>query len=171
MEITLIYCSYTIAYPIYHGATYDASTTNLSYSLPLPAFCSESSHIDITVSFLSPITPTSTLRQSIPASYITIYVSGNVPVDIYTDVNGQWVSGNRGSKIVWGLDHTALRDTTSGFKTWRGKRAVEQLFTEFQDRAEWGSLYFSAPSGVSHEAGVSARLRQHFAKHGTLQNK
>jgi hypothetical protein len=163
--------SYTVSYPVYHGATYDASTTNLSYSLPLPASFSDSSHVDITISFLSPITPTSTLRQSIPASYVTVYVSGNVPVDIYTDVNGQWVSGDRGSKIVWGLDHTALKDARSGFKTWKFKRAVEQLFTEFQDRSEWGSLHFSAPSDVKHEAGVSARLRQQFATHGALGDK
>ncbi|KIW73345.1 hypothetical protein PV04_01475 [Phialophora macrospora] len=163
--------NYTIAYPIYHGATYDASTTNLSYSLPLPAFYSESSQIDITISFLSPITPTSTVRQSIPASYVTIYVSGNVAVDIYMDVNGQWVSGNRGSKIVWGLDHTSLEDKSHGFKTWKVKRAVEQLFTEFQDRSEWGTLYFSAPSDVRHEAGVSARLRQHFAASGSLGDR
>ena len=170
-EFKLTSRSYTIAFPIYHGATYDASTTNLSYSLPLPAFYADSSHIDITVSFLSPITPTSTLRQSIPASYVTVYISGDVPVDIYMDVNGQWVSGNRGSKIVWGLDHTALEDTTQGFKTWKVKRTVEQLFTEFQDRAEWGTLYVSAPSEVRHGAGVSAGLRQHFARHGTLNDK
>ena len=98
-------------------------------------------------------------------------MSGNVPVDIYTDVNGQWVSGDRGSKIVWGLDYTALQDNSHGFKTFKVKRAVEQLFTENQDRAEWGTMYFSAPSDLHHEAGVSARLRQDFAKHGTLQDK
>ncbi|KAH0843775.1 hypothetical protein AYO21_07913 [Fonsecaea monophora] len=163
--------NYTVSTPIYRGAVYDASTTNLSYSLPLPSLYSGSSNIDITISFLSPITPTSTVRQSIPASYVTVYVSGNVPVDIYIDVNGQWVSGDRGSKIVWGLDHTALEGISKGFKTWKVQRAVQQLFTEFQDRAEWGTLYFSAPSDVRHEAGVSARLRQEFARHGTLKDK
>ncbi|EXJ55049.1 uncharacterized protein A1O5_12788 [Cladophialophora psammophila CBS 110553] len=163
--------NYTISSPIYRGAVYDASTTNLSYTLPLPTLYPESSQIDITISFLSPITPTSTVRQSIPASYVTVYVSGNVPVDIYIDLNGQWVSGDRGSKIVWGLDHTALEGMSHGFKTWKVQRAVEQLFTEFQDRAEWGTLYFSAPSDVRHEAGVSARLRQQFARHGNLQDK
>lgn len=95
-----------------------------------------------------------------------------MPVDIYTDINGQWVSGDRGSKIVWGLDQTAFNeDSAYGFKTWKIKRAVEQLFTEYQDRSEWGTVHFSAPSGVRFEAGVSARLRQHFARHGTLANK
>lgn len=149
---------------------YDASTTNLSYSLPLPSTYSEGSSLDIIISFLSPITPTSTVRQSVPASYVTVYVSGNVPVDIYVDINGQWVSGNRGSKIVWDLTHRPLDGVTQGFKTWSFRREVEQLFTEFLDRAEWGTLHFSAPSGVRHEAGTSALLRQRFSRTGNLQN-
>lgn len=168
--LTLGRCSYTVSHPIYKGAHYDASTTNLSYILPVQAQHSASSHVEITLSFLSPITPTSTVRQSIPASYVTIYVSGNVPVDIYMDLNGQWVSGNRASNIVWGLSHTALDGMNHGFKTWEVKREEEQLFTEFLDRAEWGTLHFSAPSNVRHEAGTSALLRQRFSRTGTLQN-
>ncbi len=128
------------------------------------------SHLDITLSFLSPITPTSTVRQSLPASYVTVYVAGNVAVDIYIDVNGQWVSGDRGSKIVWELDQRPLDGMGKGFKTWQFRREVEQLFTEFQDRAEWGSLHFSAPADVRHEVGTSALLRQRFSRTGTLQN-
>jgi hypothetical protein len=91
-------------------------------------------------------------------------------VDIYIDVNGQWVSGNRGSKIVWELDQRPLDGMGKGFKTWQFRREVEQLFTEFQDRAEWGSLHFSAPADVRHEVGTSALLRQRFSRTGTLQN-
>ncbi|KIW15237.1 hypothetical protein PV08_05282 [Exophiala spinifera] len=162
--------NYTVSYPIYHGAQYDASTTNLSYSIPLPSSSSASSHIDITLSFLSPITPTSTVRQSVPASYLTVYVSGNVGLDIYIDLNGQWVSGDRGSKIVWGIDQRPLDGMGKGFKTWHFRREVEQLFTEYQDRAEWGTLHFSAPADARHEVGTSALLRQRFSRTGTLQN-
>ncbi|KEF57990.1 uncharacterized protein A1O9_05913 [Exophiala aquamarina CBS 119918] len=161
---------YSVSSPIFNGAQYDASTTNLSYSLPLPSSYAASRHVEITLSFLSPITPTSTVRQSIPASYLTVYVSGNVDVDIYLDVNGQWVSGNRGSKIVWDIEHTALNEKVHGFKTWVIKREIEQLFTEYFDRAEWGSLHFSAPTDVRHEAGTSAILRQRFSRTGTLQD-
>ncbi|KIV89200.1 hypothetical protein PV10_08788 [Exophiala mesophila] len=162
----------SVAYPIYKGAQYDASTTNLSYSLPLPSTYSSSDHVDITLSFLSPITPTSTVRQAIPASYLTVYVSGNADVDIYLDLNGQWVSGDRGSKIVWDMVHTTLEDHNEnhGFKTWQVRRDVERLFTEFRDQSEWGELQFSAPSDVRHESGTSAILRQRFARMGTLQD-
>lgn len=98
------------------------------------------------LSFLSPITPTSTLRQSIPASYLTIYVSGHFDLDIYIDINGQWVSGDRASRIVWDLEKHQLAEEGKGLKTWKVKREEEVLFSEIADRAEWGTLYFSAPS-------------------------
>ena len=101
--------------------------------------------MELILSFLSPITPTSTLRQSIPAAYLTVHVSGNFNVDLYIDLNGQWVSGDRGSQIEWKLEENELRDAEQ-LKTWTVKRKEELLFTEFQDRAEWGSLRFTGPS-------------------------
>lgn len=123
----------------------------------------------IVLSFLSPITPQSTLRQAIPAAYLTIYVEGSFDVNVYVDVNGQWVSGDRGSRIEWNYIHQDA-DLADGLKTWRVKRRQEALFTEIRDRAEWGTLYFTGPSDVHHESGTSALLRQHFSRTGTLRN-
>ncbi|KAH7136087.1 glutaminase A [Dendryphion nanum] len=154
---------YDIAYPTYDGAKYDASTTNLTYSLP--------NNIEIILSFLSPVTPTSTLRQTIPASYLTIYASGSSDVNIYVDVNGQWVSGDREALIEWALAEQEGVGATTGLKTWKIKRQSELLFTETRDQAEWGQLHFTGPSDVRHESGTSALLRQRFARTGTLQNE
>ncbi|KAK2743636.1 hypothetical protein FQN57_004745 [Myotisia sp. PD_48] len=158
---------YNVSFPKYLGAKYDASTTNLTYSL-LGAHSQES--LDITVSFLSPITPTSTLRQSIPASYVTVYVTGNLDVSIYMDMNGQWVSGDRGSAIVWRLDNIIDKEKELNLHRWQVRRQPEMLFTEFSDRAEWGSLHFIAPSDVRYESGISGELRTRFARTGVLQN-
>lgn len=98
------------------------------------------------LSFLSPITPTSTLRQSIPASYLTVYVTGSFDIDVYVDVNGQWVSGNRGSQITWELEQNQPGEDESELKTWSIKRRDELLFTEIDDRAEWGTLRFTGPA-------------------------
>ncbi|KAK3066375.1 hypothetical protein LTR53_017308 [Teratosphaeriaceae sp. CCFEE 6253] len=157
---------YNISYPTYRGAQYDASTTNLSYSIPSP---SGGQDTELVLSFLSPITPTSTMRQSIPAGYLTVYVKGSFDLDIYIDVNGQWVNGNRGSKIEWSLAETDYKERKH-LKTWKVKRQTEQLFTEWGDQAEWGTLHFAAPADVSHEAGISGQLRQRFSKTGVLQN-
>lgn len=161
---------YNLSLPIYKGAHYDASTTNLTYSIPVQSHNSTFNPIEITLSFLSPITPTSSVRQSIPAAYITVYVTGTTNVDIYIDLNGQWVSGDRGKDIVWDFTETGSDGDTPIIKTWRVKRRIEQHLTEFQDRAEWGTLLFSAPSTASHESGTSALLRQHFARKGILRN-
>lgn len=124
------------------------------------------------MSFLSPITPSSTLRQALPAAYITVHVSGAFDIDVYVDVNGLWVSANRENRIVWELaqnEHSAT-EGYSPLKTWKVKREVEQLLTEGADRAEWGTLHFTGPSDVHHEAGTSALLRQKFSRTGKLQN-
>ncbi|EME87213.1 uncharacterized protein MYCFIDRAFT_60684 [Pseudocercospora fijiensis CIRAD86] len=159
---------YSIAYPKYLGAQYDASVTNLTYTI-IPSSKSSNASVDIILSFLSPVTPTSTLRQSIPASYVTVHVKGNLDVDIYIDVNGQWVSGDRGSRIEWSLHQQHHKDTAK-LKTFRVHRSHEQHFTEIQDRAEWGTLHFTGPADVHHQAGTSALLRKHFSKTGKLEN-
>lgn len=157
--------SYNVSLPQYDGATFDASTTNLTYTI-------QDSDIKITLSFLSPITPKSTLRQALPASYLTCFVEGSVDVSLYIDVNGEWVSGYRESKIQWELEehHTNQEDETQ-LKTWRIARAHEQLFTEFADRAEWGTLRVSAPRDVHHQSGESRHTRRMFAASGSLKNQ
>jgi Domain of unknown function (DUF5127) len=90
------------------------------------------------------VTPTSTLRQSIPASYLSVHVEGNFDVDIYVDLNGLWVTGNRNNIISW--DFSSPKSNNDSLKTWTVRREEEQLFTEWSDRAEWGSLHFSGPS-------------------------
>ena len=135
--------SYNISYPEYQGVKYDASTTNFTYSIPSPK--SKQSAVELVLSFMSPVTPTSTLRQSIPASYISVYAKGDFDVEIYADINGQWASGDRGSAIEWSLATFKLDDVTS-LKSWQVKRKEEQLFTEFNEHGEWGTVYFTGPS-------------------------
>lgn len=132
-----------MSYATYLGFNYDASTTNLTYKIPSTTL---DESLEIVLSFLSPITPTSTLRQAIPASYLTVYVNGRFDVDIYLDLNGQWVSGDRGSSIVWDFAQQESEDGNQGLKTWTIKRETELLLSEFRDQAEWGTLHFTAPS-------------------------
>ncbi|KAF2092053.1 DUF1793-domain-containing protein [Saccharata proteae CBS 121410] len=164
---------YNLSFASYKGAKYDASATNLTYHIPAPKAGLDP--LELVLSFLSPVTPTSTLRQSIPAAYVSVEVSGAFDIDIYIDVNGQWVSGKRDSKIVWDFGTSSVDEGEHAFKTWKVKRETEQLFTESQPggnaQAEWGTLHFTAPSDVRHECGTSAVLRQRFSATGTLQNE
>lgn len=132
-------------FPTYLGAHYDASTTNLTYRIDTPK---DFSPLEITVSFLSPITPTSTLRQAIPASYVTVHVHGDVNVNIYMDVNGRWVSGDPASRLVWQLENPRSSGTASesSVRTWQFRRENELHLSEIRDRAEWGTLHFTGPA-------------------------
>lgn len=80
---------------------------------------------------------------------MTVHVKGGFNVDIYTDVNGQWASGNRASQIVWDFGTQEIGND-KGLKTWRIKRETELLLSEFRDQAEWGTLHFSAPAVCSN---------------------
>jgi hypothetical protein len=99
---------------------------------------------------------------------LAIYVEGRLDVNIYVDVNGQWVSGKPESLIEWGL--VEQRGPTEGLKTWKINRQVEQVFTETDDQAEWGQLHFTGPAGARHECGTSSELRHRFARTGSLRN-
>ena len=104
-------------------------------------------------------------------------MKGTFAVSVYVDVNGQWASGNRGSRIRWDLARIRQGKPAVGalgrgqyLKTWRVRRENEELFTEFRDQAEWGTLLFTAPNEARHESGTSSVLRQRFSRTGTLQN-
>lgn len=127
--------------------------------------------VEIILSFLSPITPTSTLRQTIPAAYLAVYVKGGIDVNIYIDVNGQWVSGKSESLIEWGLTKKKTSRHSQGLKTWTIRRQFEELFTETDDQSEWGGLHLTGPDDAHHESGTAARLRQGFARTGTLRDE
>ena len=75
-----------------------------------------------------------------------MHVKGSFNVDIYVDLNGQWVSGDRGSFIRWDFAHQELGGSNVGLKTWTVERHTNLLFSEFRDQAEWGTLHFTAPS-------------------------
>ncbi|KAF4211906.1 hypothetical protein CNMCM5878_001922 [Aspergillus fumigatiaffinis] len=158
-----------VEYPVYLGAQYDASTTNLTYRIDSAA-SSAAGPVAITVSFLSPITPTSTLRQSIPASYITVYVHGDVPVNVYMDLNGRWVSGDAGSQIVWQHDTFGFKGKTPTLQKWQFRRQNELLLSEIRDRAEWGTLHFTGPADVQYHSGDAHTVRSIFATNGAVQN-
>ncbi|KAL7270257.1 hypothetical protein RUND412_007042 [Rhizina undulata] len=149
---------YVVTYPEFLGFQYDASTTNLSYAL--------AGDVKIVLSFTSPITGDSIERQSIPASYLEIHAEGSVDIDVYIDINGMWVTNDRGAVIDWGFS----RGTK--IQNWAYQKQQQSLFTENNDRAEWGTMYFSSaidPS-ITYECNVSGLLRRKFAQKGTLKN-
>ncbi|RDW86339.1 putative glutaminase [Aspergillus mulundensis] len=160
--------SISFEYPTYLGANYDASTTNLTYSI---TYNTASAPLNITVSFLSPITPTSTLRQSIPASYLTVYVESEATVNIYLDINGHWVSHDPASKITWQFEtERASLETPPTLQRWTLQKENQLLLSEQRDRAEWGAVHLTGPADVQYQSGAASSVRRTFAARGSLTN-
>lgn len=158
--------NYTVGYPVYDGAEFDASTTNLTYTI---TSTKSKKAVKVTLSFLSPITPTSTFRQSLPASYMTFIVEGNLDIGIFVNINGEWVSGDRNEEVSWELQEPKKsKKSGTAIKSWKISRQHQQLLTERDDQAEWGTLYFSGPADAQHQAGEIQSLHQQFAKYGNL---
>lgn len=93
-------------------------------------------------------------------------------MNIYIDVNGQWVSGYPDAEIEWALSQQKTGDDdVEGLKTWIVGKTNEITFGEYNDHSEWGQLHFTAPDDAQHQSGHAEELRQRFAKTGTLQDE
>ncbi|ODQ51653.1 DUF1793-domain-containing protein [Saitoella complicata NRRL Y-17804] len=152
-----------LRHPHYRGASYDASTTNLSYTLSMDNAADQwSSDTRVTLSFISPVTPDDTFRQAVPACYLAVHVEGTAELSIYIEFNGMWATGDPGGVLTWQVskhDNTRIIDIG---------RQEERLFTETRDRAEWGRFYLIGNKTDSYEIGDARLLRQRFAQRGTL---
>ena len=99
-------------------------------------------------------------------------MEGDFDVNIYIDVNGQWVSGYPDAEIEWALSQQKTGDDdVEGLKTWIVGKTNEITFAEHNDHSEWGQLHFTAPDDAQHQSGHAEELRQRFAKTGTLQDE
>ena len=89
------------------------------------------------------------------------------------DVDGRWVTGDKQAQIVWedGRVPFGNRSSKTNLRTWEVKRATELLFSETNDRSEWGALYLTGPADVSYESGDAAEVRRRFVRQGSLSNE
>lgn len=62
-------------------------------------------HVQMNVTFLSPVTPNDMMRMSLPYSYMNVEVGSldgeSHAVQIYTDISAEWVSGDRTANAEW----------------------------------------------------------------------
>lgn len=117
-------------------------------------FVQEAGPIRLTSTFLSPILPSSDLiSHSLPFSYLHIALSSldSKPhkVELYSDISGEWVSGDSDSVIEWGVE---------GLGRGRGKDGGEEgeevllqrlrvkdqvIFEERNDMAQYGEMIWA----------------------------
>jgi hypothetical protein len=126
--------------------------------------------VELTVTFLSPVTPGDLKRQSQPLSYVSVSARATDgkphQVGVYFDISGEWASGDSGKQITWD------QETTSGVVSLSYHQSQPQVLGENADTAEWGTVALSALSrpGLTWQIGADVDVRKQIAAQGTLAN-
>ncbi|KAL0571960.1 hypothetical protein V5O48_010000 [Marasmius crinis-equi] len=117
----------------------------------------------LNVTFLSPI-------ESLPFVYLAIDVIGidgqSHDVQLYSDVSGEWVSGDRNLTMSWS---TTVSDTTVYHQA---ARTISGPMMEINNVAEDAILYYGTPANplLSWQTGEAIVLRVGFTSSGKLNN-
>ena len=111
----------------------------------------------ITASFLSPVTPKDLVRQSLPYSYLEVFVTPNDgqshSVQVYTDITGEWASNDWTRNITWG--NIILNNTLSAHRfeltdpVQYGEAADSTLYGQVVYATEMVSYYAYREQGQS----------------------
>lgn len=126
--------------------------------------------IELTVTFLSPVTPGDLKRQSQPLSYVSVVARAtdgkSHRVGVYFDISGEWASGDAGRQITWD------QETTQGVVSLSYHQTQPQVLGENADTAEWGTVALSALArpGLTWQIGADSDVRKQIATQGALAN-
>ncbi|KAI1178624.1 glutaminase GtaA [Nemania sp. FL0916] len=126
--------------------------------------------VGMNITFLSPVTPTDLKRQSLTFSYLDVGVysldGADHDVQLYTDVSGEWASGDLGAVIEWDYG------TADGIAYHTFHRQNQTEITESRELPNWGSFYWSTgiSYGLSYQSGSDVDVRGAFKQNGVLAN-
>ena len=144
--------------------------TSLTTTATKSEFVLQQAGIELTVTFLSPVTPGDLKRQSQPLSYIAVTarsVDGAAhQVAVYFDISGEWASGDSSRKITWD------QVIAEGVVSLAYAQSESRVLGESGDSAEWGTMVLSSPQrpGLTWQIGPDGDVRKQIATHGVLLN-
>ncbi|KAM3065411.1 hypothetical protein ACMFMG_011467 [Clarireedia jacksonii] len=127
--------------------------------------------INLTATFLSPLTPHDLRRQSLTMSYLHVDVVSNDGkahnVSVYADISAEWVSGNRSAIAKW--DYGVTNDSVAYHRVYREDQLA---FTEINQQAEWGYWYWATKNtkNMTYQSGQDTVVRAAFEVNGKLTN-
>ncbi|KAI0650358.1 DUF1793-domain-containing protein [Trametes meyenii] len=125
--------------------------------------------VDLNITFLSPVEPGDLVNQSLPFSYLAVSAASNDgqdhSVQVYVDISAEWISGDNNLEAEWVTD-------VGDMITHQVHLASEEMFTETNDRAQYGTAYHSTlnDAGVTWQTGQDIMVRAQFINHGVLLN-
>jgi hypothetical protein len=155
-----------------------AQTLRVSYSASNVSFFLKAGPVQVKVTFISPILLAhETLKlHSQPMSYLDVHIyptdNKTHHIKLYGDIDCKWATGDYDNSIVeWQLGINKGGNGTLMSHVFHNQ--VEKLFSEVQEKAEWGKVYYSTSlnGNVTYQVDGSGKIRERFLKHGSLDNK
>jgi hypothetical protein len=146
--------------------------THLTLTATRSVFTLQSSGVQITLEYLSPIEPGDLQRQSIPMAWVLVTArsidGASHDVSLYLDVTGEWLSGDPSQPFTW--TPVSVPYGGGALQTWTMRLAEQQILTEIDDRAQWGTIILATPQvpGLSYQSGPSGTVRTQFVDQGVL---
>jgi hypothetical protein len=148
--------------------------THLTLTATRSVFTLQAGGVQITLEYLSPIEPGDLQRQSIPMAWVLVTAQSidgaSHDVSLYLDVSGEWLSGDPGQQFTWAPVSVPYSGGT--LQAWTMQLAEQQILTEIDDRAQWGTIVLATPQipGLTYQAGPSGTVRTQFVDQGVLLN-
>ncbi|SMR41291.1 unnamed protein product [Zymoseptoria tritici ST99CH_1E4] len=148
--------------------------TSFEYTSTRSTFTMNAGPVNMTVEFFSPVDVQDKTRYSNPVSYMTVSTKssdGNEHnVSIYTDVSGEWASGDRSKVVQW---EQGAQNGQGGLVYHKFYRQEQQEFSEDSDQAAWGNWYYATEQGqgLTYQTGPHIATRQQWIDRGELTNQ
>ncbi|KAI0910006.1 glutaminase GtaA [Ustulina deusta] len=126
--------------------------------------------VEMSITFLSPVTPNDLKRQSLTFSYLDVGVhsldGASHDVQLYADVSGEWASGNLNAVIEWDYG------TSDGVAYHKFYLQNQTEISESSELPNWGTFYWSTgdSDGLTHQTGSDVVVRTAFKDNGFLAN-
>ncbi|KAI0341142.1 hypothetical protein BDW22DRAFT_330198 [Trametopsis cervina] len=126
--------------------------------------------IDLILTFLSPIEPSDHVRQSLPLSYMSLQARSNDgknhTVQVYSDITGEWSSGDRDQSVSWDVI------ATDQVIIHRQELVNPVPLGEINGQASDGATFFGIQRGtnVTYMVGGDDNCRTLFVSLGSLTN-
>lgn len=153
-----------------NGLDGQAEQISMSFTPSSTTFVMRAGPLDLTLEFLSPITPNDLVRQTLPYSYLTITAKSNDGgehnLQLYTDIDAKFVSNDWDAQCVW---NTTEKD---GLIYHQVSLKHQTRYGEFDDFTSDGSVVYatSAGEGVTFASGPGPTVRKHFQEKRSLAN-
>ncbi|KAL8689069.1 MAG: hypothetical protein Q9218_005177, partial [Villophora microphyllina] len=144
-----------------------ATVLSAEYTSTHSVFTLTAGNATLKLDFLSPVSPSNYIRQSLPFSYMTVSASntGRASVQVYADIDETW-TGQSGNTAA----NSSISGQTSVFQL--SVNGAATYAQNAMDQALWGQSVFGVRSSNSSQStlqsGSPASVRGLFAANGTL---